>query len=102
MNGALRCEILVVDDEAIVCERLKALLESDGHRVETIVDPAEAIKSPESKAFDIVISDIRMGAIDGIHGYEKVFQTIRGYQGHHDNRICHTGISAGSFDQRRL
>ena len=36
-------EILVLDDEPIVGDRLKPFLEGDGHRVEVFVDPKEAL-----------------------------------------------------------
>jgi CheY-like chemotaxis protein len=67
------CEILIVDDETIICERLKVIIEKEGHRVETFTDPGEALKRLDAKDFDIVISDIRMGEIDGIQVLEKVF-----------------------------
>lgn len=71
------CEILIVDDEPIVGERLKAFIEKDGHHVETFIDPAIALQRMDDKAFDIVISDIRMGEIDGIQVMEKVFEKSR-------------------------
>ena len=94
-----RCEILVVDDEPIVGERLKAFIEKDGHKVETFVDPAAALRRLEAKDFDIVISDIRMGEIDGIQVMEKVFAEIATHQGHHDYRLRHTGVGPGIVDQ---
>jgi len=101
MNDKSR--ILIVDDESIVCERLKAFLESDGHRVETLVDPAEAMRRLETEEFDIVISDIRMGAIDGIQLMEKVFQNsnrtkvimITGYA---TLELARESLTKGAFD----
>lgn len=61
-----RCEILVVDDEPIVGERLMTTLARDGHAVEAFTDPQEALKRIETKSFDIVVTDIRMGEIDGL------------------------------------
>jgi DNA-binding NtrC family response regulator len=71
----IHCKILVVDDEPIVGERIKASIEKNGHHVETFFDPAKAIRRLETNDFDIVISDIRMGEIDGIQVMEKVFET---------------------------
>jgi DNA-binding NtrC family response regulator len=96
-------QILIVDDEPIVCERLKAFLESDGHGVETIVDPAKAMHRLETNAFDIVISDIRMGEIDGIQVMEKVFQNsahtkvimITGYA---TLELAREALTKGAFD----
>ena len=101
MNDESR--ILIVDDESIVCERLKAFLESDGHRVETLVDPAEAMRRLETEDFDIVISDIRMGEIDGIQLMEKVFQKsnrtkvimITGYA---TLELARESLTKGAFD----
>jgi DNA-binding NtrC family response regulator len=61
-----RCEILIVDDEPIVGERLMTTLTRDGHAVEAMSDPREALQRLDSKSFDIVVTDIRMGEIDGL------------------------------------
>lgn len=61
-----RHEILVVDDEPIVGKRLAVALRRDGHLVSAPADPAEALRRLESKAFDIVVCDIRMGKINGL------------------------------------
>ena len=71
------CDILIVDDEPIVGERLKAFIEKDGHRVEIFVDPAKALQRLGQKDFDVVISDIRMGQINGIQVMEKIFEKSR-------------------------
>ena len=96
-------EILIVDDEPIVGERLKGFIESDGHRVEAFDDPAEALKRLKAKDFDIVISDIRMGDIDGLQVMEKVFQKsgrikvimITGYA---TLELARESLTKGAFD----
>jgi len=98
-----RLEILIVDDEPIVGDRLKSFLVKDGHRVESFTDPAEAIARLEAKQFDIVISDIRMGEIDGIQVMEKVFETsprikvimITGYA---TLELARESLTKGAFD----
>lgn len=67
-----RLDILVLDDEPIVGERLKPALEKEGHQVEIFVDPNQALKRISEKAFDIVVTDIRMDEMDGIEVLEKV------------------------------
>ena len=101
MNDESR--ILIVDDESIVCERLKAFLESDGHRVETLVDPVEAMRRLETEDFDIVISDIRMGEIDGIQLMEKVFQKSNRTEvimitGYATLELARESLTKGAFD----
>ncbi len=64
MNKQL--EILVVDDEEIVCARLKPALEKDGYAVETFTDSALARKRLDEHTFDIVVTDIKMAEVDGM------------------------------------
>ncbi len=59
-------EILVVDDEAVVCTRLKPALEKDGYLVETFTDSIIAKKRLEKHGFDIVVTDIKMAVVDGM------------------------------------
>ena len=65
-------EILVLDDEPIVGDRLKPFLEGEGHRVEVFVDPKEALARLKTKEFDIVLTDVRMENIDGLQVLERV------------------------------
>ncbi len=65
-------EILILDDEPTVGERLKPALEEDGYRVEVFVDPKEALRRLEAKSFDIVVTDVRMKDVDGIQVLERV------------------------------
>ena len=59
-------EICVVDDEQIVCERLKPLLEKSGYQVETYTDSKSALERLSKKKFDILITDLKMGRPDGL------------------------------------
>ncbi len=59
-------KILIVDDEAVVCTRLKPALEKDGYYVETYTDSTIAKKRLDRYGFDIVVTDIKMAEIDGI------------------------------------
>jgi DNA-binding NtrC family response regulator len=98
-----RCEILIVDDEPIVGERLKAFLEKDGYLVESFVDPAQALQRLEAKDFDIVISDIRMQEIDGIQVMEKALQKSRRIKvimitGYATLELARESLTKGAFD----
>jgi DNA-binding NtrC family response regulator len=98
-----RCEILIVDDEPIVGERLKSFLTKDGHKVETHVDPAIAMARLDEKEFDIVISDIRMGEIDGIQIMEKVLKKSKRIKvimitGYATMELARESLTKGAFD----
>jgi DNA-binding NtrC family response regulator len=92
-----------VDDEPIVGERLKAFIEKDGHKVKTFSDPAAALLCLEKEEFDIVISDIRMGEINGIQIMEKVFKKSRDVKvimitGYATLELARESLTKGAFD----
>jgi DNA-binding NtrC family response regulator len=64
--------ILVLDDEPIVCKRLKPSLEKLGYEVETFTESPQALKRIEECNFDIVVTDLKMENIDGIQILESV------------------------------
>jgi DNA-binding NtrC family response regulator len=65
-------EVLIIDDEPLVGQRLKPALTKEGYRVEIYTDPQEAVARLEEKNFDIVVTDIRMEEMDGLQILEKV------------------------------
>ncbi|TKB28533.1 response regulator [Desulfopila sp. IMCC35006] len=65
-QGEPRLRILILDDEPIVCRRLKPAFEKRGYEVETFNDSASALARLREAAFDIVITDLKMEGADGI------------------------------------
>jgi len=59
-------EVLILDDEAIVCERLGEHLVKKGYRVETFTASEEALARLAAKAFDVVVTDIKMKGPTGL------------------------------------
>jgi CheY-like chemotaxis protein len=57
--------ILVVDDEPLVCDAVKMMLEFDGHAVETVGTAKEALAILEENKFDLVITDFEMPVMKG-------------------------------------
>ncbi len=58
--------ILVVDDERSMRDFLKILLKKEGYSVETASDGNSALERIGEKAFNLVITDIRMDGMDGL------------------------------------
>ena len=56
--------ILVVDDDALALEMLKANLEG-GHTVEAVGNGAKALRRAHEQAFDLVLLDVEMPELDG-------------------------------------
>jgi DNA-binding NtrC family response regulator len=65
-------EILVLDDEEVVCARLKPALEKNGYRVETFTDSRQAKQRLEEHQFHIVVTDLKMAGIDGMELYNFI------------------------------
>jgi len=66
-EGAPRkAQILILDDEPIVCKRLRPAFQKAGYEVETFTDSASAMARIEAKRFDIVITDLKMQGTDGM------------------------------------
>jgi DNA-binding NtrC family response regulator len=66
--------VLLVEDQTNVRRTMAMLLEQDGHRVEQAASAAHALALLAERAFDVVVTDVRMeGALDGT----GLLQTIR-------------------------
>jgi DNA-binding NtrC family response regulator len=59
-------EVMVLDDEPIVCERLQEYLEKKGMSVETFTESPKALDRLREKTFDVIVTDIRMAGPSGI------------------------------------
>ncbi len=100
-DGQLR--VLILDDEPIVGDRLEAVLNKNGFDVESFVDPTDALRRLDEVGFDIVVTDLRMNAIDGIQVLEQVMSTsprtrvilITGYA---TVDVAREALSRGAFD----
>ena len=57
--------ILVVDDEPLVCDAVKMMLEFDGHIVETARNAKDALAMLDKGKFDLVITDFEMPIMKG-------------------------------------
>ncbi len=64
--------ILVVDDDAGICQSLKDLLEEERCSVETAPSGVVAMEWLDRQAFDVVLSDVVMPDLDGYQLYQAV------------------------------
>ena len=75
-----RTEVLVLDDEEIVCERLKAHLENNGFQVETFTESQRAMDRLMEKTFDVVVTDLKMEGPSGLDVLRFVRDQMQGTQ----------------------
>ena len=81
-----KIEVLVIDDESIVCERIKSSLEKYGFAVETFTESQQAVKRITEKTFHIVVTDLKMKGLDGI----EILKLVKGV-----NSLCEVIIITG-------
>ncbi len=64
--------LLVIDDEAIVGQRLSQILTKLGFSVAAHVDPRAALAAAEKEPFDVVVTDLKMPGIDGFEVLRRI------------------------------
>lgn len=68
-----RIKVLVLDDEPIVGERLKASLERDGFLCDAFTSSRDALRKLKEEDYDALITDLRMSPPDGM----EILRTAR-------------------------
>src|SRR5512144_1883041 len=63
---------IVVDDEASVCEAVRAILEIEGIDVTTFTDSVAAAEVIRKSGFDLIISDLKMPKMNGLDLYDAI------------------------------
>jgi len=66
-------KVLVVDDEPVVCQSCKRILERAGYKVETVLSGKEAINRAKKEIYDVAIVDLKMPEMDGM----EILQRLR-------------------------
>lgn len=59
-------DLLIVDDEPLVCESLKEMLSLEGYRVDAALNGAAALEKLQEDHYQLILSDIQMPGLDGI------------------------------------
>jgi two-component system phosphate regulon response regulator OmpR len=85
--------VLIIDDDQKLCNLLREYLEDNGHRVITLPDGTEAVKTVQNKVPDIIILDIMLPGRDGL----EVLKEIR-----HDFSIPVIMLTAKGEDTDRI
>src|SRR6266487_4539602 len=72
MNTNSKANILLVEDEENLHEALKLNLELEGYEVTSSFNGTDALKAIQNEYFDLIILDIMLPGIDGIHITENI------------------------------
>lgn len=58
--------VMILDDEPIVGERLKPLLEREGFQVEVFTESPLAVERLKEKSFTVLVTDMKMRGLTGM------------------------------------
>ncbi len=76
----MKVKILIVDDDSIVVEFLRETLDFDKYELHSAHSAESALERLKTESFEIILSDIRMGQMDGMemltHVRERAPKTI--------------------------
>lgn len=65
-------DILIVDDDELVCSSLKEMLSLEGYTVDATLDSVEALQKINQHDYALIISDIRMPNLDGLELLKEI------------------------------
>lgn len=74
-------KILLVEDEQVLREALQEWLKDDGYEVEVAESGEEALERVKNEEYGVVVLDLRLPGIDGLHVFEEVKDLKPGTQG---------------------
>ena len=103
MAEEIKIKILVIDDEEILRERLKRLLELDDYEVTTAENGFRGLEEFTRVAPDIVFLDIKMPGMDGIEVLDRLKQLPHSAEvfimtGHGGLETAIAALRKGAFD----
>jgi ATP-dependent Lon protease len=67
-----KARVLIVDDEEIARKNLAHVLAKEEYDVVTAADGGSALRELEAAEFDVVLTDLRMGGIDGMDLLDRI------------------------------
>jgi DNA-binding NtrC family response regulator len=59
-------DLLIVDDEPLVCESLKEMLALEGYKVDAVLNGNAVLEKLQEDHYQLILSDIQMPGLDGI------------------------------------
>ncbi|MEQ8203701.1 MAG: sigma-54 dependent transcriptional regulator [Smithellaceae bacterium] len=95
--------ILVIDDDAAVCETLKLCLKEEGYTVDTAQSGTDGLNKYVSNPADVVILDIRLPDVDGFLVLEDLKEENENIKvimitAYYDMETTINAMKAGAFD----
>ena len=85
--------ILIIDDDILICQLLRRILEQLGHRVTDAQDGRKGLNAFQADPADLVITDLIMPGMEGI---ETIMEMKRRFPGTKIIAMSGGGVGSGS------
>jgi CheY-like chemotaxis protein len=69
--------ILVIDDDGLVCKSLCGLLGKNGYLASALENGFDAIEKVKDTHIDLIVIDIRMPGIDGVQTVKRIKEILK-------------------------
>ena len=96
-------DLLIVDDEPLVCESLKEMLAMEGYRVDAVLNGQAALDKMQEDQYQLVLSDIQMPGLERHRTAEGIERPLPRHRiifitghGHIDGAV--EAIKLGAYD----
>ena len=75
MERKMKKKILVIDDEEMILDTIKLILDDMGFEVSTYQNPDRGIEEAVNNSYDLIISDLRMPEKSGVEITEAILRS---------------------------
>lgn len=65
-------DILIVDDEIVICDFLTRFFQRDGQKPDTAQGGEQAIQKLNKKKYDLILCDLEMPKMNGLEFFSKI------------------------------
>jgi DNA-binding NtrC family response regulator len=65
--------ILVIDDESVICDACRLVLEEKGHAVDSYLTGKTGLLAIEKRTYELILLDMKLPDIDGM----EILKTVR-------------------------
>ena len=65
-------KLLIIDDERGIRNTLREILADEGHEVDVAENGKQGLEMAHAKAYDLILTDIKMPEMDGMEVLEKL------------------------------
>ena len=91
-------KLLIIDDERGIRNTLKEILADEGHEVDVAENGKQGLEMAQTKAYDLIFTDIKMPEMDGMEVLEKIVESRKSKVESEESIDCPVVMISGHGD----